>query len=125
MEKIQADCEAVMSNMQKILSILDTHGDVMKKLPGHVSRLTFYRNIDAIVANLQETHAKISAGLAMRSDEQHSRKPRMPVIPPAADVSSEERVKQLEDMLRVSPCLREQVGSRDSKSSSSDVKKML
>jgi hypothetical protein len=94
-----------MSNMQKILNLLDTYGDMMKKLPGHVSRLTFYRSIDAIVANLQETHAKISAGLAMRTDEQHPRKPRM-AVPATADVSSEERVKQLEDLLRVSPCLR-------------------
>ena len=104
MDKIQVDSESVMSDMRKLLDRLDARGDIMKKLPGHASRLPFFRSIDSVVAKIKEQNEQIAAGLAKR-DEEQARKPRKAAIAAAEEMSPEERVKQLEDMLKVSVTL--------------------
>ena len=101
MDKIQVDSESVMTDMRKLLDRLEARGDIMKKLPGHASRLPFFRSIDSVVAKIKEQNDQIAAGLAKRAEEQ-ARKPRKAAIAATEEMSPEERVKQLEDMLKVS-----------------------
>jgi rubrerythrin len=100
--KVQVDDEAVMTSMKQTLARLEQRSEALKKLPGHSSRSSLYREIESQASALRQGHEALQASIASRMEaEQQKRRPARAGVPTSAESDDAKRLREVEEALKV------------------------
>ncbi|XP_075265706.1 uncharacterized protein LOC142358127 isoform X2 [Convolutriloba macropyga] len=100
LDKIQGDSEMVLQRMGTTLESLESKRDTMQKLPGHASRIPFYRGIDSLAERIRTRHQEILASLTTEIAEDDQKPKSRFGSMPLEQLSPDERVRLLEEQLK-------------------------
>lgn len=103
MDRMEMDVELIMKKMHKTIDRLQSRKEILKKFPGHAARLRVYRSIEELAEQMQQLHEHILSGLAKRTGQEGKKGNSRLLMSESDDLSSEDRVHQLEEMLKVMP----------------------
>mmetsp|Transcript_24597 Transcript_24597/g.68458 ORF Transcript_24597/g.68458 Transcript_24597/m.68458 type:complete len:461 (-) Transcript_24597:133-1515(-) len=85
LDKIKADSDMVLKMMIATIDCLESKNETTRNLPGHASRIPFYRSIESLAERIRSRHCEIISRLSTDT---------------AAEESPDERVRLLEEQLK-------------------------